>query len=83
MLVATGRRAVAWPLRPWMDPLPFQPIGWLVDDRSVIYQYVPDRAFLIDFGPNLYFGRLAFFNVSQPLLALDVPEELLRATPTP
>ena len=82
--VATGREARDWPLRPWMDPLPFQPIGWLADDRGIIYRYDYTRAFLIDFGFGTpYFGRLGLFDVPQLILALDVPEEVLRATPPP
>ena len=83
VLVATGRRAAAWPLRPWMPPLPFQPIGWLAGGRSVIYQFGPERAFLIDFGSGAPYGRLGLIVVPQPILALDVPEELLRAIPPP
>ena len=59
LLVATGRQAAIWPLRPWMDPLPFQPVGWLVGDRGVIYRYDYSRAFLIDVGSGVPFtGRL-------------------------
>ena len=84
LLVATGREARDWPLRPWMDPLPFQPVGWLAGDRSVIYRYVPYGTFLIDFGFGAPFaGRLGLIAVPQPVLALDVPEDLLRATPPP
>ena len=66
-----------------MDPLPFQPVGWLVGDRSVLYEYVPDGAFVIDVGSSVYLGRMGLFAVPQPILALDVPEDLLRATPPP
>ena len=83
LIVATGREARDWPLRPWMDPLPFQPVGWLADDRSVLYQYVPYRAFVIDLGSSVYLGRFGLFDVPQPVLALDIPEDLLRATPPP
>ena len=84
LLVATGREARGWPLRPWMARLPFQPIGWLAGDRSVIYQYVPERAFVIDLGSGApFFSRLGLIDVPQPILALDVPEELLRAMPAP
>ena len=84
LIVATGRQATAWLLRPWMDRLPFQPIGWLADDRGVIYRYDYTRAFLIDVGSGSpYFGRLGLVDVPQQILALDIPEDLLRTTPPP
>ena len=59
-----------------------QPRGWLAGDRLVLYQY--PRTYLLAGGSGaMWLPTANFLPVPQPILALDVPDELLQPPPTP